>query len=388
MQGSVPRRLRLRSMRPSILLSGLLVLGVLSLGPPTAVGNGGSADDATTEDIASQIGQDAEELGALGAYWDAKTLELVIVAQGSGPTIPVADFAGRGVSVRSETAAVSRADLQFAKDAVLGLVRDGKLLGQSTEVSLDLKSGQIEIASTAGQVIFADALAKLGSGWVFQSAKGEIKRLNRLDDYPPYWGGGAIRHFNGHDYNYCSSGFAVLKSGTPYMVTAGHCYSVGWNIFDGAGDAFGTVAFRSYSFNGRDIELIGGQRYGGYIWRGLNTGSFGRVVSASDPVVGVTDYCSSGYLTMEASPCALRATGIHILACDGTGFCTDKLARFAGDGHWKKGDSGGPIFAKTATSDVRARAIILFEWNGSAYGQEWSAIANQWALTICTVGDC
>jgi hypothetical protein len=206
--------------------------------------------------------------------------------------------------------------------------------------------------------------------------------------HPPYWGGDEIEHYNGHGYDYCSSGFAVYKSGHPYMLTAGHCYSVTWYIADGAGDYYGTVAYALFQSYGLDAALIGSSSYGGYIWRGRDSQglSFGQVVNAYDPPVGYTNYCSSGYRSLEL--CGLTDLANNVTACDKDGKCSDGLAKFAGDNHWLPGDSGGPIYAQGQGTTVGARAIILFAWNGYSYGQQWSAMANQWGLTICTVGTC
>jgi hypothetical protein len=371
---SLPRRLR------------VVALALLLVMPTAAIG---ASSLSTPESLIAELASEAQSRGALGDYWDAGTQELVIVAQATGPTISAADFSGRGLTVRSETASVSSADYQFAKDSVVELVRDGKLTGASTEVSLNLQSGQIEIASTADQSVFAGVLSSLGRGVMFRAAKGDIQRFaSRFNDFAPFWGGDQIYEFGAGYNQYCSSGFAVLKSGSHYMLTAGHCYQVNSNVFTGNSVAYGTVTYSIFATNGLDAELIGGQHYGGYIWRGRDSQglSFGQVVNAYDPPVGYTDFCSSGWHSLEL--CGLHDTGNNILACDSNGQCSDKLARFAGDNHWLPGDSGGPIYAKGSGTTVGARAIILFAFNGSSYGQQWSGMASQWGLTICTVGNC
>jgi hypothetical protein len=382
---------KIRWIRPYVTgLLALVLVGLALLGSPRVVasGSGSSLDDPTTENLATDIASDGERLGALTAYWDSTTKEVVLVFPSSGPVISPLDLGDPGLGVRIERAAVTGAQLEQAKHEVVALAGDGTLKGATTEVSLNPQSGIVEITSTANKALFAGILASLGPGGVFLSGKGEITRFaSRFNDFAPFWGGDKIYHV-GTVNTYCSSGFAVLKSGTPYMITAGHCYSVGWNISMSSTVPYGTVAFRQWSQNGLDAELIGGQRYGGYIWRGRdsNGASFGQVVNAKDPLVPFNDYCSSGWHSLEL--CGLQSTGINILACDGNGQCSDKLARFAGDTHWLSGDSGGPIFAKVTSSTVGARANIVFAWNGSSYGQEWSSMASQWGLTICTVGDC
>ena len=362
----------------------------LALVAPGAAVSGSdlSAGQTTSEAIASGIQADAVSRGALGAYWDVGQQELVLVAQASGPVIAASVFAGRGVPVRSKVATVSDADYQFAKDAVIRLVRDGTLKGESTEVSLNLRAGDIEVTSSAPQSTFDAALASLSGRWTYTLASGDIVRLSsRFNDGEPYWGGDEIKHYNGHGYDYCSSGFAVLKSGTPYMLTAGHCPFGTTNIVDGGGDVYGHVVYSVFAFNGMDASLIGGEQYGGYIWRGTDsTGAhYGNVILAGDPVSGYTDYCSSGYVSLEK--CGLTATGTNILACDRDGWCSNQLVRLNGQ-PWSAGDSGGPIYAKSSGTNVFARATILFQYNGSAYGQMWSAFVSKWGVTICTISNC
>jgi hypothetical protein len=187
---------------------------------------------------------------------------------------------------------------------------------------------------------------------------------------------------------YCSSGFSVLLGGTAYMATAGHCFNLGVSLGDGGSppSAYGTVAFRNWGNPGDllDTEFIGGAQYGGYIWLGTDpyNPSWAHVISAGNPGVG-SSYCSSGYVTTEL--CGLVATGVGVYACDPNGHCTGGMVRFSGE-HWTIGDSGGPIFVKyTNPLRAAARATIIGKWDGSSYGQQWSAIAGAFGTaTICT----
>ena len=380
------QRVRLPSI---VLLSGGLLLALVLVSSTMPASGASPMDDAEIENLASEIASDAKELGALGAYWDAESNELVVVAPSTGADISADDFLGRGLSVRVEVAAVSEGEFEEAKDQVRALVRDGKLKGESTEVALNLESGQIEIKSTAEESVFADALADLSGRGIFRIAQGEFQRLaNRIDDAQPYWGGGRMqRGPAGPQQRVCSSGFTVLRSGTAYMATAGHCFGLGLVIADGGGDSYGTVDFRAWQ-DGSDLdtELIGGKDYGGHIWLGTDplNPAWAHVTAANDPVVGF-DYCSSGFVSTQL--CGLTSTGVDIFDCDPNNNCTDDMLRFAGEDHWTGGDSGGPVFVlwqDFPPMKVRARATIVGEWDGNSYAQQWSAIANKWNVTICT----
>jgi hypothetical protein len=339
--------------------------------------------------VASEIQAESEAAGALGVWWDPEATELVLVVPRTGSRPTLDDYADRGLKMRLQTSDVTPADFERAKALLLDLVQAGTLDGQTTELSLDLPAGNIQIASTAEREVFNGLMSTLGDQVVFKPAVGSLRRLaSRIDDFPPYYGGGALWKPNS---GVCTAGYAVRRSGTAYMVTAGHCFGglgVGTTIDDGSGDFFGKIRFRA-AYPARDIELIGDSSYGGYIFRGINASnpSVGQVLGAGDPVVGFSDYCSSGFATLEI--CGLQATGVHVFQCDPDNHCTDKMARFAGDNHWEQGDSGGPIFAKYGSgSNVTARATIIGEWSGSAYGQEWSAIANTFGATICGDATC
>jgi hypothetical protein len=360
---------------------GIAVLVLTLALPRLAAGGGGAALNDATETNASDIATEADLLGAFGAYWDADASEVALVFPSNASGISAMQFAGRGVGVRIERAAVSDGEFLQVKKDVAALVDAGKLKGETTEVALDLQSGKLEITSTASEAIFSEQLSRLGDAVVFRPAKGAFRRLSRINDSEPYWGGGEVVSNTGVENVACSSGFTVLKSGAAWMTTAGHCFPNENFVHDGVGDAYGQVLYQIFPL--RDVELIGNKQYGAWIWLGtLTSPSWGHVSGAANPLVG-TNYCSSGFKTLEK--CGMPATGVNVYSCDNNGDCTDKMVRFSGV-RWVDGDSGGPIFYKYSTNPitVQAKGTIIGDWNGNSYGQQWSGIVDAFGVTICT----
>jgi V8-like Glu-specific endopeptidase len=54
----------------------------------------------------------------------------------------------------------------------------------------------------------------------------------RIDDTAPYNGGDAIEHETSTTKSGCTSGFGIRISGNARLVTAGHCFNVGWNVIN------------------------------------------------------------------------------------------------------------------------------------------------------------
>ena len=107
------------------------------------------------------------------------------------------------------------------------------------------------------------------------------------------------------------------------MTTAAHCWSVGSVVRTPTGRLFGAVVQRGtlnswWFFDNRDVELIGGQSYAPRVYTGGVTSTSSKaVVGASDPVAGVTGYCTSGQTTGEQCNQTVQSTGA--IVCTQTG---------------------------------------------------------------------
>lgn len=126
--------------------------------------------------------------------------------------------------------------------------------------------------------------------------KGKVTDLfSRRDDAPAFRGGAGIRSGGA----ICSSGYTVANSAnTLYQVTTGHCAPNGATEVTELGNrTFGVV--RGNGLPSKDMELLGGQSYGSFIYGGGVSSTGYHVAGAGNPVVGFTNYCHSGRTTGE-----------------------------------------------------------------------------------------
>jgi hypothetical protein len=178
----------------------------------------------------------------------------------------------------------------------------------------------------------------------------------------------------------CTSGFTVKRSGgTRFMVTAGHCFTLGESIRGGTGIDWGTVTDRA-GFPAKDMELIGGTTYSGFIYVGDHVGTGVDIEGAGDPLVSA-NYCVSGFEADES--CGHEALALNAQACGEAG-CTNNLVR-ATDEVTDVGDSGAPFYFKTnGHYYLRGLYIGFSAANGVLYAHKWSTVRDTFDVTIVT----
>jgi hypothetical protein len=197
-------------------------------------------------------------------------------------------------------------------------------------------------------------------------------RQSRQNDTSPFSGGARIVGANER----CSSGYAVQRPGSTFMVTAGHCFPAGTPVVtDTATEtSYGTVSpgLRQpfpYPFADlQDMGLIEGESYRGRIYTGdRESHTTSAVVGKEAAVRGGRIYCFSGSTSGES--CGHTVDDTDGLACyleevpEGlAGFfrrgCVWPAIVFEpvedGGPLPQGGDSGGPFYSK----DERGNAII------------------------------
>ena len=205
---------------------------------------------------------------------------------------------------------------------------------------------------------------------------------SRRNDIPYYWGGAGVTASVGTPW--CSTGFTVQNSaGTRYQVTAGHCFSNGTNVYtENGGRWMGTVFGNGLSdASKRDMELIGGSYYWGYIYTGGVDSSTGMpIVGAGDPVVGYADYCHSGRTTGEH--CGHKALSNFAQVCTQSG-CKYPVTAWSGGTLIQGGDSGSPFYVKNSSS-AWARGMNIATGGSTAYAEKWSRIQARYGVSITT----
>jgi len=166
----------------------------------------------------------------------------------------------------------------------------------------------------------------------------------------------------------CTSGFGVYRGSTTYLITASHCYPVGWQIYngfshnfacdrtDGSGcAAIGTV--HQLAGSSTDSELITTPSgSSNLIWAGPG-GSPHQVAvnSVSGSAIG-SDVCNEGAYSLEE--CGLQVTNNSMCKTfiGGWYFCNlvtaDATSTTAYGIATEEGDSGGPVVTANLTSGV------------------------------------
>ena len=246
---------------------------------------------------------------------------------------------------------------------------------------LDLKTGKVVLKTDAPTSV-TEPLKQQFAGLIDQQHEVVRDTFDRRNDVPSFWGGSSIS-----DGQFvCSSAFVVQKpTGARYLATAGHCFGVGTNVYttDG-GRLLGSVVqrgpFLPWPFQSYDMELIGGQSYGSYIFVGGTSSSTGRhVAGAADPVVGFTNYCRSGQTSGEQ--CGETVTSVNAQVCTQTG-CKSPVISYTGPVS-QPGDSGAPFYVYGGT-DVHIRGLNIASGGSTSYAEKWSRIASNLGVSIVT----
>jgi hypothetical protein len=203
--------------------------------------------------------------------------------------------------------------------------------------------------------------------------------FSRRSDTSPFWGGAGVTMTPG--VFWCSTGYAVQNgSGVRSMVTAGHCFSNGTNVFTENGG----IAMGSVSGNGlpsQDMELIGGQSYAGrHYTGGVDSTTSNAVVGAGDSFPGFADYCHSGRTTGEN--CGHTSISNDALVCTSSG-CKSPVTSFNGGVSPQGGDSGSPFYVKSGT-DSWIRGHVIAGDGVTSYAEKWSRVAARFGVTIVT----
>jgi hypothetical protein len=169
---------------------------------------------------------------------------------------------------------------------------------------------------------------------------------SRVDDSPPFWGGGRL--VNGRTGSQCSTGFAIASrvNGARSMLTAGHC---GVN-----GDA-------QYTGTRRYLVGVSTDRYPTQDTMRLPTNAAGRVYDGgvgvgefSKPVAGAWDsfpglwICTSGSFSGARCNIVIRAVNEWINTTAGWMGPLTRAEHASYQSAAGQGDSGGPAFALTS----------------------------------------
>jgi len=251
------------------------------------------------------------------------------------------------------------------------------------------ETGQIVLVTDAPDAAIAEVTADSDPANKKELDKVKVQKgtkiedvWHRRDDVPAFWGGGGITNAGG----VCSAGYAAKNSsGTVYSVTAGHCFPNGATPTSESGaQAYGTVSNRrlpSVTGHPMDIELVGGRTYAGSIFTGgITSATSIRVVGAGPATVGFTNACHSGRTTGQS--CGHTVNSVTGQVCTSSG-CKSPVIVFTGGNMIQPGDSGGTFYTADATS-AWVRGNVIASGGGTGYATPWTAIAQEFGLSIVT----
>ncbi|GIG61369.1 hypothetical protein Lfu02_57410 [Longispora fulva] len=211
----------------------------------------------------------------------------------------------------------------------------------------------IRSADPAAHALTSAALG--GVPVVWEAPRGIVPTRNRQYDNSPWWGGSRMMVHNVKGQYTCTTGFAVWRNGSPYMLTAGHCATAPDSVFDGLGDYMGwTPGPENWPHDVILLSLDGGN-YGGRVYDGGAYSDWGKSVSGWDYARPGQWVCDSG--AQSGVHCSIQLTNQFSASLyvpqdhpdsdgDGNYWITDLIVANKTDGGAAaiSGDSGGPIF--------------------------------------------
>jgi hypothetical protein len=212
----------------------------------------------------------------------------------------------------------------------------------------------------------------------------------RFDDTNPFYGGGAIRSWEGL---MCSAGFSVTKNNLTYLLTSGHCGYPGQEWSNGADPdlerdkvrSVGTVVEENVS---QDLMLIKTWAYP-YMFTGASVpGTVGRVIRAETVYTG-EELCSSAAFTGWLCGHVVRDAGNFSYCANdpwGNPECYSGLVwsrQEDGAQSSRPGDSGGPVVLPTAQGIV-AKGTISAGGGADLVWQDFATAAQVMGVYILT----
>lgn len=335
---------------------------VIRPGPePAGLSAASSVDDAIPP-VAERIFQLGDNRGFAGQRTDYEKRSITVFWSGKVPddVRSYVDSKPYGVSVTVLTGArYSRAEANAARTRLQNSPVARELGIVSTSVRPDGTGLEVGVTGTAALSVKAIESAKSVAGIddvriVFgaRAAQG----YSRTNDAAPWRGGARIRTSLGS----CTSGFAVIKSGTGRLLSARHCDPEANSVVrDGVGElisAGGTAVSAIASTDSLLIDPAASPATIARIYRGAyNSSSYSTVKNwysnwPGDPV------CTSGASTGEH--CGNVYDDSENIYFNGVWVNVIQVSAPAGSIMGGQGDSGGAMFKKLSNG-VQARGILL-----------------------------
>jgi hypothetical protein len=327
--------------RRAALSTALCLAMVFTCTPAVRAASPSSIDTAALSKVASI----AEAHGAHGVYLDSGAV-VIVLPTAAANRFSLADVSGLGVSVRLQQTDVSVEEAASMRSDIVALKTQ---IGPKYSYGFffDLRVARMVVETDAPASAFASIAAKYGDHVDIHGDGTAELDWSRQADESSFWGGAAINASNGNGgWEACSSGYPVSSSAQAYMVTAGHCFNLGYTVYanhyGGNGQVEGSVYARNYPYI--EAELISGGSYSPTIYNGAQGDETSHVSiwGRKYAWTGQTGYCRTGQTSGRYCDWAVGGTNAGYCA-NWPNNCTNGLYAFSGTPS-SGGDSGGPVY--------------------------------------------
>lgn len=331
------------------------------------------------ERLLADVQAKAEASGAIGFYRNEATGALVILV----PSVALRNFdvdslGPAPIPLEVRATRIDPSDLKALNDRLTTLTAT-RAKGQSLAFWFDARAERVQVVTT---IPTADVNAAVGKAMALAAIDpGAVTLQTRFNDYSPFWGGSALKYYNGSTPQTnmsfdCTSGFGMVSGSTKVLVTAAHCGPINRTVKSpDMSRVIGTtwpdhrycpIDPEIDTYDNADLQLIkmaSGNSVDDTIYVGGLSGTPADVEDAgADPVFG-TNYAVSGAKTYEH-------TGLRVLSL--TGSYGEDGCNEGGDGYMTNlivygyqqgnqyicptsgGDSGAPFYFKYTTTPPRA----------------------------------
>ncbi|MFB7182537.1 hypothetical protein ACFCYI_33095 [Streptomyces sp. NPDC056257] len=187
--------------------------------------------------------------------------------------------------------------------------------------------------------------------------------LNRWNDTSPFYAGAALGPASG-SRSYCTSGIPAVSTwdGRQWLVTAGHCYNVGDNVWAAGGNYIGQVKFKKPEIDSAFIEAPTHR----YTWDGVDANGYTRYLNGVRNVAVGDFTCQLGYNSKVVCNIRTVYAGNARWNVNGTDVWGSYGVPHAGGIVGRGGDSGGPVIFINDPNSRQLNGIVSYGWGCNA----------------------
>ncbi|MFI9642907.1 hypothetical protein ACIG87_23090 [Micromonospora sp. NPDC051925] len=191
------------------------------------------------------------------------------------------------------------------------------------------------------------------------------KPLTRWNDTTPFYAGAALGPASG-SLSYCTSGIPAVSTwdGRQWLVTAGHCYNVGDNVWAAGGNYIGQVKYKRPDLDSVFIEAPTNR----YTWDGLDSAGYSRYLNGVRNVAVGDFTCQLGYNSKVVCNIRTVYAGNASWTVNGTTVWGSYGVPNSGGVVGRGGDSGGPVIYINDTNSRQLNGIVSVGYGCGASG--------------------